>query len=47
LMEYERQITAGTETNLRENWWTERGWDEYIDDEKSLIEVVGYVSEGQ
>jgi len=32
---------------LREKWWTERGWDEYIDDEDSLAEVMAYVLEGQ
>jgi REP element-mobilizing transposase RayT len=47
LMEYERQLTACSDAKIRESWWTERGWDEYIDHEKSLIEVVGYVGEGQ
>jgi REP element-mobilizing transposase RayT len=32
---------------LREHWWTERGWDEYIDDEEVLAIVVAYVREGQ
>jgi hypothetical protein len=32
---------------VRENWWTERGWDEYIDDEDSLAEVIAYVRDGQ
>lgn len=31
----------------RENWWTERGWDEYIDDETALADVIGYVHDGQ
>ena len=35
---------AGT---VRENWWTERGWDEYIDDEDSLTRVIAYVLDGQ
>jgi REP element-mobilizing transposase RayT len=32
---------------VRENWWTERGWDEYIDLEESLAEVNAYVLYGQ
>src|SRR5262249_40105199 len=32
---------------LREHWWTERGWDEYIDDEEALANVVAYVRDGQ
>lgn len=32
---------------VRENWWTERGWDEYIDDDTALAEVIAYVIEGQ
>jgi hypothetical protein len=32
---------------VREDWWPERGWDEYIDDERSLDVVVGYALEGQ
>jgi REP element-mobilizing transposase RayT len=31
----------------RENWWTERGWDEYIDDEEGLADVNTYVLDGQ
>jgi len=31
----------------RENWWTERGWDEYIDDDASLVEVSHYILECQ
>jgi REP element-mobilizing transposase RayT len=33
--------------NRVEEWWTERGWDEYIDDENSLVNVNTYVMEGQ
>ena len=29
------------------NWWTERGWDVYIDNEEELAAVVAYVLEGQ
>jgi REP element-mobilizing transposase RayT len=32
---------------VRENWWTERGWDEYIDNDAELASVTDYVSEGQ
>jgi REP element-mobilizing transposase RayT len=31
----------------RAHWWTERGWDEYIDDENSLVEVMSYIMERQ
>src|SRR5262249_54587836 len=32
---------------LRDNWWTDRGWDEYIDDEEGLFNVNVYVLDGQ
>ena len=32
---------------VRENWWTVRGWDVYIDDEEHLQQVIAYVMEGQ
>ncbi len=32
---------------LRDNWWTERGWDEYVDDEEALADVIAYVLGGQ
>jgi len=31
----------------RKNWWTERGWDEYIDDDAALAEVIEYVRDRQ
>lgn len=31
----------------RQHWWTDRGWDEYVDDEDALSAVVAYVREGQ
>src|SRR5215218_8467152 len=37
----------GREQSSRANWWTERGWDEYIDDDDSLANVVAYVHDGQ
>jgi REP element-mobilizing transposase RayT len=41
-----RRLKA-TSRAARENWWTERGWDEYVDDEKGLAEVIEYVLERQ
>jgi REP element-mobilizing transposase RayT len=32
---------------MREHWWTERGWDEYIDTDEALADVVLYVVDGQ
>jgi REP element-mobilizing transposase RayT len=32
---------------VRASWWTDRGWDEYIDDEDGLANVVAYVHDGQ
>ncbi len=32
---------------LRKTWWTQRGWDVYIDDEDHLQEVIAYVLERQ
>ena len=34
-------------TIIRERWWTERGWDEFLDDDRSVEEVVKHVDEGQ
>ena len=31
----------------RVKWWADRGWDEYLDDGKSLEEVIDYVRDGQ
>jgi REP element-mobilizing transposase RayT len=48
LKERERtQRAAAQPTVLREKWWTEGGWDEYIDDEDELAAVDRYVLEGQ
>lgn len=33
--------------DARRSWWTERGWDEYIDDEHSLAQVVQYIVDEQ
>jgi REP element-mobilizing transposase RayT len=46
----ERERTRRTTipaTEVRENWWTDRGWDEYIDEEDDLAAVMHYVKEGQ
>ncbi len=48
------QFKAWTTRRLKEQskgertaWWTERGWDVYIDDLEELTAVVEYVAEGQ
>jgi hypothetical protein len=43
LKEHDRSRTS----SMREHWWTERGWDEYIDSEEALGDVVFYVVDGQ
>ena len=40
-----RKLKAGTPS--RANWWTDRGWDEYIDDDDSLAAVIEYVRDRQ
>jgi REP element-mobilizing transposase RayT len=47
LKEHQRAQLRIPKELIREDWWTERGWDEYIDDERGLQEVNGYVSDGQ
>ena len=32
---------------VRANWWSQRGWDEYLVDEEALAIVVHYVNERQ
>jgi len=32
---------------LRDKWWTQRGWDLYLDDEESLFNAIAYVRDGQ
>jgi REP element-mobilizing transposase RayT len=44
LKELEREL--GIE-KLREDWWTERGWDEFIDDDNELSDVNSYIRDGQ
>jgi REP element-mobilizing transposase RayT len=43
LKERDRSASAA----VRVHWWTDRGWDEYIDDEGALADVVAYVRDGQ
>jgi REP element-mobilizing transposase RayT len=31
----------------RKNWWTQRGWDLFIDDEEHLAAVIEYILHGQ
>jgi REP element-mobilizing transposase RayT len=47
LKEHQRASAKNEQIELRDNWWTERGWDEYIDNEQALAAVVEYVQEGQ
>jgi REP element-mobilizing transposase RayT len=42
-----KELEQARRSLVRENWWTERGWDEYIDDEDALADVNIYVLEGQ
>ncbi len=34
-------------SHRREHWWTERGWDEFVDDPKSLETVISYIRDCQ
>jgi hypothetical protein len=43
----ERFLVADRPTAARRNWWTERGWDEAVDDEESPAEVITFVRDGQ
>lgn len=47
LKERERLLAPERRNAVRENWWTERGWDEYIDAEEALADVIGYVRDEQ
>ena len=47
LKELEQRRAPGRLIAVRQNWWTDRGWDEFIDDDIGLAEVVGYVDERQ
>ena len=42
-----RKLRQHSPSLQRINWWTERGWDEYLDDDRGLAEVIEYVSERQ
>ena len=42
-----KQLAFGYAGDRRVEWWTERGWDVYIDDLEDLAAVVQYVLEGQ
>jgi REP element-mobilizing transposase RayT len=43
----ERERGRSGSAAVRESWWTDRGWDEYIDDEDALANVIAYVRDGQ
>lgn len=47
LREREKLRCAGSLESVREKWWTERGWDEYIDTDLSLNLANAYVLEWQ
>jgi REP element-mobilizing transposase RayT len=47
LKEHQRAMAGNNPTEPREKWWTQRGWDEYVDDEDALAATVTYVAEGQ
>ncbi len=36
------RILKASVTPQRGNWWTERGWDVYVDDDDSLARVIEY-----
>lgn len=42
-----KQLAFGYGEDRRANWWTERGWDVYLDGEDHLAAVMQYVLEGQ
>jgi REP element-mobilizing transposase RayT len=42
-----KELEQARASVFRENWWTERGWDEYIDDEDALANVNVYVLDSQ
>ena len=42
-----RKLRAAYPELSRSKWWTERGWDEHIDDDRSLADVMEYVLERQ
>ena len=43
----ERERSLLRDRVVRLNWWSDRGWDEFIDTEDSLESVMCYVLEGQ
>lgn len=47
LKERERSLIGDSSGALRANWWTERGWDEYLDDDRALEDAYMYVRDGQ
>jgi hypothetical protein len=44
LKELERKLGV---VEVREDWWTERGWDEYIDDDAGVSDTGAYFLDGQ
>ena len=42
-----KELDRLTNRKPRENWWTERGWDIFLDDDRALFDAITYVREGQ
>lgn len=42
-----KELAAKRGTEVRENWWAERGSRRYINDEDSLADAISYVRDGQ
>ncbi len=43
----QHMIAVDPGATARANWWTDRGWDEYIDDDSSLAVVIESIIERQ
>jgi len=42
-----RRLKERERPPVRTQWWTQRGWDLYIDDEDQLLEVIRYIRDCQ
>lgn len=41
------RLEKGEVTEIRDNWWAERGWNDFIDDDESLTAAIEYVRDCQ